>query len=115
MNRSLIAISILIITQTSIAEQPNQTTITGDDYLGIIGQEVVIKFKDKTCTVTTKGISGKKNEAPKEFTLNFNCGNKTQVLWDINKPNKDDFSFDDAPFEVIWLEIKMMMAKLISR
>ncbi len=76
--------------------------MSGESYLGLIGNKVDIVLNKERCSVKSTGTSGAEGEAPKKFKIVFSCGSRSQVLWDIEKPALDDFSFDDPGFKVLW-------------
>lgn len=76
--------------------------IEGDSYLGEIGNQAEILLGEIMCTIYVGGLQSNKELAPEKFKITLNCGKKTQVLWDIEYPAPDDYSFDDPKFLIEW-------------
>ena len=85
-----------IITFQAYAIEHDETKVSGDRYLGVVGSKTEIDFGSTSCSVEAKRSENS------EFYLELSCDGKDQILWDINHPAPDDFSFDDPKFELLW-------------
>lgn len=107
----------MIITFQAYAKEHDEAIVSGDRYLGVVGFRAEINLDSQGCSIEAKKSEGS------EYYLELSCDGKAQILWDINHPSPDDFSFDDPKFELLWagdrdedgkIDIKMEMSPKYS-
>ncbi|WP_221274597.1 hypothetical protein [Thaumasiovibrio subtropicus] len=77
------------------AGSEHQVKVSGDTYLGIPESYVMIEFNENRCSLTSSGNP----ERDHSFALTLTCGDKAQVLWQVNFA---DTVMDEPRFGLLW-------------
>ena len=120
---TLLAFAFLSIAGPKKMPMPLDAIISGDRDFSVSGKTAKLTLKKESCDLKSVGDNGLDGATPKSFQILFLCEGIKQILWDINKPAPDDFSFDDPKFALLWagdndgdgkIDLKMNMSPKYS-
>lgn len=104
-SKNALLISILglvsVFAEAKLPSKKIKAEVVGES-LAANRSEVFITLNNKKCTVKSTGENPVEGQPPKTFKIELTCASRTQVLWDITKPEKDELTFDEPMFRVVW-------------
>lgn len=103
----LICLSYSVFTQakthSAARSSPRKDAkMKGELYLGRMGNQADIEMAGVKCSIKAIGVQAPEGEVPKKFKIELRCGERSQVLWDLEKPGTAEVFFDEPAFELLW-------------